>query len=570
MINTGSRNCTSLNGSWNVIIDPADGGNYRQVWKEKKALSKTEFYEYSFEGGPELKVPVDFNSQLPELTYYEGTIWYKKSFQFQADKKKRQFIHFGAVNYLADIYLNSQLIGRHEGGFTPFQIEITGSLKEGMNSLIVKVNNKRQKDGIPGLGYDWFNYGGITRDVNLIETGESYIEDYFIQLKKNSADQIYGWLKINGSKLKQSICVSIPELGIKYKSTSDENGLAKIEFTAAISPWSPDNPKLYKVLIEAEQDTIIEEIGFRTIEARGTKIYLNGNVIFLKGVNIHEEAPLRSSKAVSDSDFRVLLNWAKELGCNLVRLAHYPHNEKMVRMAEKMGIMVWDEIPVYQNIEFSSAAVPAKISLMMREMIKRDKNRCAVITWSLSNETSPGLEGRNQCLIALAKECRMIDSTRLINSVFCSQGYNNNTFNLWDPLYEYFDVVSLNEYLGWYVPWQGPANEVKWKINFPDKPLIISEFGGEALFGNNSEPRDAASSWSEDYQEQIYKDQIEMFHTTPNLAGLCPWILVDFRSPVRMHPIYQAGWNRKGLISSTGKKKKAWYVMQKYYRDMKL
>ena len=568
MINVSARHCTNLNGKWQVIIDPAGAGDWRQVWKEKKPEKKTDFFEYSFEGGPVFNVPGDFNSQMTELKYFEGTVWYKKSFDYNPDKNKRLFLHFGAVNYLADVYLNGNLLGKHEGGFTPFQFEITNSVHNGGNSIVVRVNNQRLKDGIPGLGFDWFNYGGITRDVNLVETDNSFISDYFIQLKKHSFNEVQGWVKLNGAHSRQNVEIKIPELKIVYKSKSDDTGLAEVKFSSGFDLWSPENPRLYKIIIQCETDTIVDNIGFRSIEAKGSKILLNGKPVFLKGINIHEENPFRAARAFSESDASILLTWAKELGCNMVRLAHYPHNEYMIRFAEKMGIMVWDEIPVYQQVEFSTPGVSDKMDLMMREMVNRDKNRCGVIVWSLSNETSPS-PSRDRALVNLSDKCRLLDSTRLITSVINDQHYNNNAINVWDTLYRHFDIISLNEYLGWYVPWQGRPEDVKWNFVCKDKPIVISEFGGEALYGNNKGPKDEAASWSEEYQEQIFKDQVEMLKAIPDLCGTFPWLLVDYRSPGRMHPVYQNGWNRKGLLSDHGDKKKAWYILKAYYESTK-
>jgi len=176
----------------------------------------------------------------------------------------------------------------------------------------------------------------------------------------------------------------------------------------------------------------------------------------------------------------------------------------------------------------------------------------------LLNETYSSTPNRDSALVELTKECKTLDSTRLITHVINNQGYENNTFNVWDTLYKHVDIISLNEYLGWYVPWQGNPAETKWNFIYKDKPVFISEFGGEALHGSNYGPKDEAASWSEEYQEQIYKDQIEMFKNIPNLVGVCPWLLVDYRSLGRMHPVHQKGYNRKGLISEKGEKKKAW------------
>ncbi len=568
MINISARHCTSLDGKWEAIIDPTGAGDWRQVWQERKPEKKTDFIEYSFEGGPVLNVPGDFNSQMPELKYFEGTVWYKKAFNYDLNEGKRLFLHFGAVNYVAGVYLNGNLLGKHEGGFTPFQFEITNDVRKGSNTVVVRVNNQRLKDGIPGLGYDWFNYGGITRDVNLVETESTYISNYFIQLKKHSLKDVLGWVKLNGNRPVQEIEVRIPEINIDYKTKTNNEGFAYVKFSSQMELWSPENPKLYKVTILCETDTVNDAIGFRSIEVKGSQILLNGKPVFLKGINIHEENPFRAARAYSEPDALILLTWAKELGCNMVRLAHYPHNEYMIHLAEKMGIMVWDEIPVYQQIEFSFPGVAEKMDLMMREMVNRDKNRCDVVVWSLSNETSPSAD-RDNALINLTDKCRHLDSTRLITSVINDEKYTDNTLSVWDTLYCHFDFIALNEYLGWYVPWQGKPADVKWNLALKDKPIVISEFGGEALYGNNNGSKDEASGWSEDYQEQIYKDQVQLMKTVPNLSGTFPWLLVDYRSPGRMHPVYQNGWNRKGLISDRGDKKKAWYILKNYYDSIK-
>lgn len=567
MINPQSRNFTSLNGEWKVIPDPGNAGEWKQIWLEKKPQEKTDFFEYSFEGAPVLKVPGDFNSQMCELTYFEGTVWYKREFNYELKNNKRLFLYFGAVNYLADVYLNGEKIGSHEGGFTPFQFEITQLVKNGANSLIVKVNNSRKSNGLPGYGYDWFNYGGITRDVSIIETNNSFIEDYCIQLEKGNLNTVLGWVRLNGSEAKQDIKIKIPELKLVYKTSTDESGLAKIVFSSSsLSLWTPGNPKLYKVIIESETDSVIDTIGFRSIEVRGSQVLLNKKPVFFKGVNIHEENPFLARRAYSIEDAKLLLGHAKELGCNLVRLAHYPHNEYMIREAEKMGLMVWSELPIYQHIEFADSVVPEKMQTMLEEMIGRDKNRCAVIAWCLSNETYPGTANRNHALIELTQKCRALDSTRLINHVINTQNYENNSFDVWDTLCKYSDLIAINEYIGWYIPWQGKPSDTKWILFDQNKPVFISEFGGEALYGSKYGPTDEAAFWTEEYQEKIYRDQVEMFSTVPNLCGVCAWLLFDYRSPVRMHPVYQKGYNRKGLLSEKGEKKKAWYVLNEYYK----
>lgn len=565
--NIEGRNFISLNGKWEIIIDPfnAGAGNWKPIWKDLRPAGQTDFYEYKFDPAITLNVPGDWNSQQSDLFYYEGTIWYKKTFRHQEKEGKRTFVYFGGANYNVDVYLNNEMLGSHEGGFTPFQFEVTDKIKEGENAIIVRVNNQRREDGIPALGFDWWNYGGITRDVYLAETPSSYILDYFIQLKKNNASQIEGWVQLAGISSPKKITIKIPELKTNYHAQTNAEGKATLSIHAEPVLWTPENPKLYDVIIGTETDSIHEQIGFRTIETNGTDILLNGKPIFLCGINIHEEIPQRAGRAYSETDAEMLLGWAKELGCNFVRLTHYPHNEHMVRSADKLGILLWEEIPLWQDIQFSNPIILKKANTLLDEMITRDKNRCAIILWSLSNETAPS-ESRNQTLIAMAAHARALDPTRLITSAFNHVKYEKNQVTIDDSLSRSLDVVGVNEYLGWYLQWPAKPNEMKWKFSF-NKPLIMTEFGGEALYGNHGSP-DTASSWSEEYQEQIYKDQLAMLRKIPFLRGTTPWILADFRSPGRMHPIYQQGWNRKGLLSDKGLKKKAWYVMHNYYIQM--
>jgi len=565
MTNVEGRSNTSLNGKWQIIIDAFDSWkNWKPIYEDRKATGKEDFYEYNFSTQEALDVPGDWNSQRESLKYYEGTIWYKKSFTYTPNADKRVFIYFAAVNYQCEVYLNGEKIGTHEGGFTPFQFEVTGKIKAGVNGLIVRVNNERKEDAIPSLNYDWWNYGGITRDVYLVETPVVFIQDYFIQLKKANSGVIAGSVSLNGKDFPQQMTLLIPELKIDIHLHPDETGTSNFELKAKPVLWSTSNPKLYDVIIKAGKDSIRESIGFRTIEVKGADILLNGKSIFLKGVNIHEEIPNRMGRAWSEADAMLLLGWASEMGCNFVRLAHYPHNEHIVRLADKMGILVWSEIPLWQGIQFTNPIILEKANKLLEEMIGRDKNRAAIIFWSLSNETNPGKD-RNEVLAKMATFARSLDSTRLITSAFHQFKFDKNTVTVDDPLSNSLDVLAFNQYYGWYRPWNYKPSEIEWKVLF-NKPVLISEFGGEALYGNHG-PSDTASSWSEEYQEQLYKDQLSMINKIPNLRGTIPWILADFRSPSRMHNVYQQGWNRKGLLSDKGLKKKAWYVMRDYYRS---
>jgi len=569
--NTDGRKTVSLNGQWQTIVDPYESGyyNYRYqpsdngYFKNAKPKSKSDLIEYDFDSSATLNVPGDWNTQSDQLFFYEGTVWYKKSFDYRGKPDSRLFVYFGAANYFADVYLNGEKIGQHEGGFTPFNFEITKLVRDTGNFLVVKVDNKRRRDAVPTLMTDWWNYGGLTREVKLIETPATFVHDYLIQLQKGSRQRVSGWVKLAGEKLRQRITIRIPEAGVSKTFNADARGFAEVDFNADLKLWSPESPKLYDVVIEAETDQVRDQIGFRSIETRGTDILLNGRPIFLRGVCIHEEAPLRGGRAYGREDAQILLGWAKELGANFVRLAHYPHNEFMVREADRMGILVWSEIPVYWTIQWENAATLENARNQLGEMIARDKNRAAVVIWSVANET-PLSDARLTFLKNLVAHARSLDATRLMSAAMERHYINDTTQMIDDPLGEYLDVLGCNEYVGWYDGLPEKADRLEWRSKY-QKPLVMSEFGGDALFGHHG---DATTRWTEEYQESIYQHQIAMLKKIPFLRGTSPWILTDFRSPRRPLPNIQDYWNRKGLISNRGEKKKAFYVLQQWYKQL--
>ena len=579
--NVYNRTIINLNGKWQYIVDPYETGFYDYRWKERNERdreaywnsdvpdNKTDRKEHGYTDKNILNVPGDWNSQDTKFLYYEGTVWYKKSFDFKnvaADKKV--FLYFGAVNYKCDVYLNGKKLGAHKGGFTPFNFEIPQDLlKEKENFLVVKVDNKRYADEIPTLNTDWWNYGGITRDVQLVLVPQNFIRDYSIQLSKTSLStkekKIEGWIKFSAS-VNENILLEIP--GLKFKKEIAVSGdSAAFNFTLpALELWSYQRPKLYQIILTSKDDKVKDKIGFRTIEVQGSRILLNGKPIFLRGICIHEEIADQGRRAYSKADALQLLKQVKELNANMVRLAHYPHNENMVRMADSLGILVWSEIPVYWTIDFGNAEVLQKAKQQLNEMITRDHNRCSIIIWSVGNET-PVTDARTNFMGNLAQTARQMDGYRIISAALETHT-DNGVITVDDPLGQYTDMVSVNEYLGWYGGLPNNCRNAQWKIKY-DKPLFFSETGAEALGGYHA---DSLTRWSEEYQEWFYREQVEMMKRMPsNFSGLSPWILNDFRSPRRNNPTYQQGWNNKGLFDHNGKKKKAFYVLKSYYDEMK-
>ena len=577
--NVQDRTTLSLNGDWQFIIDPYKMGylDYRQKPFDESASGKGGFYdnitnpgktkraEYNFDYEPSLTVPGDWNSQYEKLEFYEGVLWYRRNFTVSLKEDKRYFIHFGAVNYESHIYLNGKKLGVNKGGFTPFQFEVGDKLVDGDNFLVVMVDNTRKKDEVPTINTDWWNYGGITRDVNLVETPESFINDYKVQLAKNDATKIKGYIEMDGSAGEESVVVQIPELKINQSYTTDASGKVSFEIPVKkIQLWNPESPKLYEVKISSSQDAVTDKIGFRTIATEGKNILLNGESIFMKGIAMHDENPLLGGRLRSDGDMRMMLRWAKELGCNYVRLAHYTHNETMLRLADEMGLLVWSEVPVYWTISWENEETYKNAENQLRVSIERDKNRASIIIWSVGNET-PVTEARNVFMGKLVDKTRSLDDTRLVAAALEveREGY---TITVDDTLGEKLDLASFNQYGGWY--WSEPKELPKYAFDIKfNKPVVITEFGGGALAGFHA---DDDTMWSEEYQELIYINQLKMMDKIDGLRGITPWILVDFKSPRRQNPVYQQFWNRKGLISNTGVKKKAYFILKEYYRNKSL
>ncbi|HET7812598.1 MAG TPA: glycoside hydrolase family 2 TIM barrel-domain containing protein [Steroidobacteraceae bacterium] len=582
MQNVYARTGHTLDGKWHVIVDPYENGayNYRRdpldaapnptsgYFLDRKPRDRTDLVEYDFDASPTLMVPGDWNSQDDKLFWYEGTVWYRTRFDFAPSPgMQRQFLHFGAANYQADVYLNGAKLGRHVGGFTPFEFEVTGRLKPAGNSVVVKVDNTRHLDAVPTVNTDWWNYGGLTRDVTLVETPQVFVRDYQVGLapaRAGAPPRLALSVQLDGASAPAQVTVEIAEAGVRATLTTDASGAARLEVPARkLKLWTPAQPKLYEVRIAGGEDRLVDHVGFRRIEVRGNQVLLNGQPVFLRGISLHEENPMRGGRAYSAEDARLLLGWARELGCNFVRLAHYPHNEHMARVADELGLMLWEEIPVYWTIAWENPDTLANAQEQLTSLITRDRNRASVIVWSVANET-PVSEPRTRFLKSLVDTARALDATRLVSAameVHVDPADNDHRI-VDDPFGAYTDLLSFNQYVGWYDGLPAKLDEIRWTFAY-DKPVMISEFGADALQGMHG---DALTRFSEEYQEDLYRRTLAMLSKIPQWRGTTPWILVDFRSPRRPLPVIQDGWNRKGLIGENGTRKKAFFVLQDFYR----
>jgi beta-glucuronidase len=286
---------------------------------------------------------------------------------------------------------------------------------------------------------------------------------------------------------------------------------------------------------------------------------LNGNKIILKGISIHEESVL-NGKAITVDEIKENFNILKDLNCNYARLAHYPHTEKASRIADQIGLLLWEEIPVYWAIDFGNKLTYEDAQNQLIELIKRDQNRASVIIWSVGNE-NPDTDERLEFMKSLALKAKVTDPSRLVSAACLVDRIN---LVIIDRLAEYLDIIGVNEYYGWYEP---DINDLKKLFNNskPEKPVIISEFGADARAGARGSADDL---WTEDKQLSVYNIQFSTFKEIPYIKGISPWILFDFRCPRRNNP-FQQFYNRKGLLSEDKKiKKMAYYCLKDFYSKL--
>lgn len=547
----------SLNGMWNFGVDQYDT-SLRAKWFNEETFDdcgRPYPMDFSFDTWEKIKVPSCWNMHSDKLFHYEGSIVYTRTFRYENHGEKRVFIKFGGVNYQAAVFVNKQFMGMHLGGSTPFTIEATDVL-QAKNRILVVANNTRRRTNVPCENTDWFNYGGIYRDVELLRLPETFIKDFSLFLMPDSGyKKAVFTVKVDGTQTDGIARLNIEELGI-CADIQVSDSIARFEFDVSPILWCPENPKLYDISVAYGDDVLTDKVGFREIKTVGTEIFLNGKSIFLNGICAHEESVI-NGKAVTETEIRENYNLAKEMNCNYMRLAHYPHNEKAARIADEVGMLLWEEIPVYWAIEFENSSVYQDAQNQLTELIIRDRNRASVIIWSVGNENAD-TDSRLKFMSSLAKTAKKLDPSRLVSAACL---VDHKELKIADRLVEYVDIIGLNEYYGWYVPDFSKLTCLFENSN-PLKPVVISEFGADARSGNRGTHDDM---FSEDNQMAIFQKQVETISKFQYIKGTSPWILFDFRCPRRVHTM-QNYYNLKGLLSADkGHKKLAFYTMQQFY-----
>lgn len=616
-----SRQVTSLNGTWNFIVDPmgigAPGGFFGGWASTRVPVDEWQLLEYSYPGARQIRVPGDFNTQFDDLLFYRDGVWYQRDVDVEMTEGSRYHLWFGGANYTTTVFLNGEPVAKQVGGYVPFSVDVTEHLKSGRNDLVVNVNNRLDANSVPTQRTDWWPYGGLIRDAMLVETPAGFITNARVTLDAGR-ESIHVAVYTDGVEAGEVVSVAIPELDVDVKGTVNDEGSAEWDIEVTPELWTPESPRLYDVVYSAGTDMVSERVGFRTIETRGHTLLLNGEPVRFKGISTHEEPIGRDGAAYSRADMEILFAEAKALGANFVRAAHYPYSRHAAQVADEMGLFLWGEVPIYWNIAWQNPETKAIARDQVKRLVTRDWSRASVVIWSVANET-PYSEPRMRFLEQLIDDVRAMDDSRLVSAALlgdtrrelkdvathlAAYGVNNpevsederaifaavlaqagddapeagSGFDLIidDPLGELVDVVSYNEYFGWYyaraiAPALGVSEKTVRKLMFQfmhhitisaafDKPMHISEFGAGAKAGKRGE-----GVWTEDYQANVYRAQTTMLANSPQVQGMTPWILKDFRAMLRTLGDIQDYRNRKGLVDENGRRKQAFYVLRDFY-----
>ncbi len=556
---TGGRKAVSLNGKWHYAVDQYDTC-IRQKWFLERTVDENGFTlpcDYSFDEWPEMELPSCWNTRNEQYLLYEGSMIFTRRFEWHPGAGETVYLRIGAANYLMRVFINCEYVGMHRGGSTPAFFVINEYLKE-TNRILIQVDNTRRPEQVPTENTDWFNYGGIYRDIEIISVPAVHIKDFRIALIPNGTFDMIKVEALLSEPVDTTAEVSVAVLGIR-REFEIKDGKGACVFNCRPKLWSPEDPVLYDAELTCMNDRVTDRVGFREIAVKGREILLNGKPVFLRGISCHEDS-VENGKALTTKERTENIRIAKELGCNFMRLAHYPHHEETAKLADELGILLWEEIPVYWAIRFGREKTYQDAENQLNELVMRDYNRASVIIWSVGNENADTDE-RLLFMKRLADRAHEIDSTRLVSAACLVDAAENR---IADRLSASLDVIGINEYCGWYTPDFSKLPELM-ENSDPEKPVIITEFGADAMAGHHGSTDDKGT---EECQKYVYERQIEVLRDIEYVKGMTPWILYDFRCP-RRSSFIQKYYNRKGLLSEDKTyRKPAFFLLQDFYTGM--
>jgi beta-galactosidase/beta-glucuronidase len=570
-----------LDGSWLRRADPRDRG-IRNGFPRSRSTG----------GWKQITVPDAANAaDMSARSYLGGVYWYRKDFESPGGAATNWVLRFESVNFRATVWLNGRRLGRHTGGYLPFELEAKG-VRRGTNRLVVRVDSRRTEQAIPPLGVrsggkyvgGWWNYAGILREVYLRRVDTFDFVNVVARPRLDCPDcdaRVYlraVVANMEGVPARAEVSATVGGQRIRFTpATIQARGFRLFRGSTAISSprlWSPEDPHLYDVELTVSLDGQVVQhytlkTGIRSIvrDEQG-RMLLNGRHLKLRGASLHEEDATRGAALLPD-DIRANFALLRDLGANMTR-SHYPMHPLALELADRYGIVVWSEVPVYQMRDqlFRSAAVRHRAVQAVRDMVNRDRSHPSVIVWSLGNEnTSKPGQGFNRYVGEATRLVRRLDSTRLVGLAFPGYPTVGKV-----PLYTRIDALGINDYFGWYGGPQGSISDrsalspylERLHDDYPRQAIFITEFGAEA--NRSGSPTEKGTF---QFQSDFLSFHLGVFGQKDYLNGALVWILRDFR----VKPGYDGGnpqprppYNTKGLVDETGARKPSFEAVKLLFR----
>lgn len=568
---TRTRNQFELDGIWELA-------------RETQVLN----YADGFVAEKQVAVPSSYNDLYleEEFRMWMKGIWYSRKFFMPAVlKDERVVLRFGSVSYRAAVYLNGQLLGDHETGYTPFEFDVTDVVSfEEENLLCVRVENILSSDTVPmgnlnnepepgqfagqypDMPFDFFPYAGIHRPVSIYTTSKTaWLETTAVTTETQGENATLSLVGTIAGCAAQAV-VTIKETGVTAAFDIREGAFAANLEIAAVKLWDVYQPNLYHALIQVVDDAgmVIDEytqrFGVRTVKVEGDRIMLNGKPVYLQGFGRHEDFHIIGKGLCHGLNIRdhETMKW---INANSYRTTHYPYSEELIQLADEQGILLISEAPAVSiNFDYVTENTLAAHLKVLAELVERDRNSPSVIMWSVANEATTNRADSIPYFKALSERVRSMDSTRPITMVTCKAEN--------DMVMDFFDVVGVNLYPGWYhLPGQVAAAKEDLRATLEKmyakfkKPIFITEFGADTIAGLHSLP---AEQWSEEYQTELIMGLIEVMRSLDYVVGEHIWNFADFRTAQNF---VRVGGNKKGVFTRERQPKMVAHYLKKFWAE---
>ncbi|MDE1549216.1 beta-glucuronidase [Jeotgalibaca caeni] len=566
---TDTRSLIDLSGVWKFYLD--DG-------------SKDVAIDQPLETTDLMAVPGSFNDQgvLSKIRNHAGTIWYEREFSIpQTLLSERLVLRFGSATHQATVYVNGQKVVEHKGGFLPFEAEINGVIQRRKNRLLVEVSTLLDYTTLPvgnhtqstdehgrtihhvDENFDFFNYAGLHRPVKIYSTPQTYIEDIVLAPSVNGEDaSVQTSVQVVGDYDQVMISI-LDEDGNKVAGADTPEATITIEQAHL---WEPMNAYLYTAHVEVvKEGEVIDEydepFGIRTVEVKEGQFFINQKPFYFKGFGKHEDT-YYNGRGLNETANVMDLNLFKWIGANSFRTSHYPYSEEMMRLADRMGIVVIDEVPAVGLFSGFSALLTSGSDVKntwdemktheaheqaIRELIQRDKNHAAVVMWVIANEPASHQDGAHEYFEPLVHLAKELDPqkrpTTIVNIMFALPDV--------DQVLDLVDVVSLNRYYGWYLNSGDLQTAEKalraeieaWIKKHPEKPILFTEYGADTVAGFHAIDD---IPFTEEYQVRYYEMYHRVFDEFKQVTGEQVWNFADFETKVGTARVQG---NKKGIFT---------------------